>query len=306
MDYSAAAWAFDWAPPYENAIDAIAEVGCKGVELRIRTREELNEYYTDERNTALRAQMDRLGLKLTNLNFTPEGASNVCAEERAQAVADFRRVAAIAKQLDAALITVAASYPFDQKHIDEHYKPSMQIWTTPVPENADFAQNYTDYLTTLHQFAAICRESGFKLAVETVPLTWARNTDAILRLLEKLGEENVGVTYDVANITMSGELAEIFVYRLNKRIFNVQMADNHGVNNAHWRPGKGKNDFNALVRALDDVGYQGAICLELGDAKGAGRNPAAWFEPHGDYEVLSHEHTLAMAELDRVYQEERA
>lgn len=305
MVYSAAVWAFDWAPPYEDAIKAIAETGCKGVELRIHTRDELQSYYTDERCEVLRKLMQDKGLVLTNLNFTPEGASGVGVDARAQAITDFRRVAELAKKLGTGLVTVAASYPFDIKPIDEHYKPSMQIWSVPVPAGADFNKNYADYLDTLRGFAAVCKETGLKMAIETIPLSWARNTDAILRLLEKLGEDNVGVSYDVANITMSGDLAEIFTYRLNKRIFNVQMADNHGVNNAHWRPGKGKNDFNALVRALDDVGYRGPVCLELGDAKGAGRNPAAWYEPHGDHKTLIYEHKLAIAELDRVYQEER-
>lgn len=306
MVYSAAVWAFDWTPPYEDAIKSIAKTGCKGVELRIHTREELQSYDTQARSDALKALLRDEGLSLTNLHFTPAGASSTVAAARAQAVSDFRHVAELAKKLGTGLVTVAASYPFDVQPMDEHYKPSMQIWSVPVPAGADFNQNYADYLDTLRGFAAICKDAGLKLAIETIPLSWARNTDAILRLLEKLGDDNVGVCYDVANISMSGDLAEIFAYRLNKRIFHVQMADNHGVNNAHWRPGKGKNDFNALVRALDDVGYQGAVSLELSDAKGAGRNPAAWYEPHGDHKTLIAEHKLAIAELDRVYQEERA
>lgn len=304
MVYSAAVWAFDWAPPYENAIASIAKTGCKGVELRIRTREELAQYYTDERVSALKAQLAQTGLALTALNVTPQGASSVDKSEREQAVRDFRRAADIAEALGAKLITVAASYPFDVEIIDEHYKPSMQIWEVKLPDNPDFAQNYEDYLDTLHQFAAVCREKGMKLAIENQPTSWARNTDAVLRLLEKLGEDNVGVTYDVANLTMVGELAEIFAYRVNKHIFNVQLADNHGLSNVHWRPGKGKNDFNALMRALADVGYDGPYCLELGDAKGAARNPAAWYEPFGDHDTLVHEHELAIAEMERVCREE--
>ena len=302
MVFSAAAWAFDWAPPCENAIRAIAGLGFAGVELRIQGRKEL-AYYSDETNAVLRELMDGK-LALTNLNFTPEGASSPDREARQAAVQDFARVAEVAKQLRAELITLGPSYPYEAVATDEHYKPSMQVWNTALPADADLVRNYEEYLDTLRSFAGICRKEGLRLAVETVPNAWVRNTDAALRLLEKPGLEDVGITYDVANISMIGDIGEICVYRLNKRIYNVQMADNHGVNNAHWRPGKGKNDFGAIVRALADVGYQGPVCLELTDAEGAGRSPAALYDAHGDYEKLSRSHRLAVAELERIYREE--
>ena len=37
MVYSAAVWAFDWAPPYENAIASIAKTGCKSLHSIIPT-----------------------------------------------------------------------------------------------------------------------------------------------------------------------------------------------------------------------------------------------------------------------------
>lgn len=303
MVYSAAAWAFDWEPPCVDAINAIAGLDFQGVELRIQGREEL-KYYNDETNKSLRALMDSKDLRLTNLNFTPEGASSPIAEERALAVKDFEAVITAATQLGTQLITLGPSYPGEMTCVDEHYRPSMQVWNMDIPDGLDLVKNYEEYLDTVRSFASLCREHGLKLAIETVPYAWARNTDAVLRLLEQPGLEDVGVTYDVANISMIGEVAEIFVYRLNSRIYNVQMADNHGANNVHWRPGKGKNDFNAIVRALDDVGYKGCVCLELSDAEGAGRSPRGLYDPHGNYEKLCRSHRLAVAELERIYCEE--
>lgn len=303
MVYSAAAWAFDWDPPYTDAINTIADLGFKGIELRIQGSKDL-EYYSDKTNRELRKLMDSRGLTLTNLNYTPGGASSPKAEERKAAVKDFETVITAAKQLGAELITLGPSYPGDVSCTDEHYRPSMQIWNMDIPDELDMIKNYEEYLDTLRRFADLCRKNDLKLAVETVPYSWARNTDAVLRLLEKPGLEDVGVTYDVANISMIGEVAELFVYRVNKRICNVQMADNHGINNVHWRPGKGKNNFNAIVRALHDVGYNGPVCLELSDAEGAGRSPRGLYDPHGNYEKLCRSHKLAVSELDRIYCEE--
>lgn len=306
MVFSAAAWSFDWDPPYDKAINAIADLGFAGVELRIKAVAEVDSYYTGSVCAGLKALMEQRGLALTNVVVQPTGASSRDGGARRKAVEDFCRMAAVCAALGTPLITVGGSYPFDLPFTDDHLKPSMQVWNQDVPGDWDFEENFEGYLATLRQFAAICEEKGMKMALETVPSAWVRNTDAALRLLEKLGVEGVGITYDVANISMVGELPEIFAHRLNKRLFNVQMADNHGLSAAHWRPGKGKNDFGALVRALKDFGYDGPVCLELSDTRGAAGNPALCYEAHGDYEKLAYEHKLALAEMGRVCQEEGA
>ena len=50
---------------------------------------------------------------------------------------------------------------------------------------------------------------------------------------------------------------------------NTHFSDNDGHTNAHWRPGRGKIDWVAILAALEAIGYAGPITLELEDAPGA-------------------------------------
>ena len=58
------------------------------------------------------------------------------------------------------------------------------------------------------------------------------------------------------------------VYELGDRIFHTHFSDNDGQTNAHWRPGKGKIDWSATLVALNDIGYDGVISIELEDVPG--------------------------------------
>jgi sugar phosphate isomerase/epimerase len=55
---------------------------------------------------------------------------------------------------------------------------------------------------------------------------------------------------------------------LGPRVFHCHFSDNDAVTNAHWRPGRGKIDWRAVLMALRDVGFDGTISIELEDVPG--------------------------------------
>jgi sugar phosphate isomerase/epimerase len=89
------------------------------------------------------------------------------------------------------------------------------------------------------------------------------------RLIERTGAANLGINFDPSHMFPSGEMPHFAAHVLKGRIFNTHLSDNEGHTNAHWRPGKGKIDWPALLQAFVDVGYQGPLTLELEDAPGA-------------------------------------
>ena len=53
------------------------------------------------------------------------------------------------------------------------------------------------------------------------------------------------------------------------RVFSaLDLSDNDGQTDAHWRPGKGKIDWAGLLAALQDIGYAGVLSIELEDVPG--------------------------------------
>jgi sugar phosphate isomerase/epimerase len=108
-----------------------------------------------------------------------------------------------------------------------------------------------------------------RIALEPHPYRWVNSAQSVLRLMERTGASNLGLNLDPSHLFPSGDLPHYTVYLLGTHIYHTHFSDNDGQSNAHWRPGKGKIDWTALLRALSDVGYDDAISLELEDVPGA-------------------------------------
>jgi sugar phosphate isomerase/epimerase len=65
-----------------------------------------------------------------------------------------------------------------------------------------------------------------------------------------------------------GELSEMVIYEVGDRVFHTHLSDNDGTSNVHWRPGKGKIDWRAVLQALQAVGYDYVLSIELEDVPG--------------------------------------
>jgi sugar phosphate isomerase/epimerase len=93
----------------------------------------------------------------------------------------------------------------------------------------------------------------------------------MLRLIEHTGADNLGMNVDPSHLFPGGEVPHYTIYMLGSKVFHTHCSDNDGQSNAHWRPGKGKVDWSAFLRALRDVGYDGVLSIELEDVPGSGK-----------------------------------
>jgi sugar phosphate isomerase/epimerase len=107
---------------------------------------------------------------------------------------------------------------------------------------------------------------------------------SMLRLIEQVQSPALGMNLDPSHLFPLGELPHAVVYQLRERIMHCHFSDNDGLTNVHWRPGKGKIDWEALLRALNEVGYDGIISIELEDVPGVSRGRAA---QHGGYSAAA-------------------
>ena len=90
-----------------------------------------------------------------------------------------------------------------------------------------------------------------------------------LEFIRQIGHENLYLLYDSGHIQMSGEDPEAVIANAGDRLGYVHLDDNDGVSDLHWSLLDGVMTDESLVtilRALDAVGYQGALSLELSPA----------------------------------------
>jgi sugar phosphate isomerase/epimerase len=178
------------------------------------------------------------------------------------AVEHFRRAAAVVLALGTDIINTVAPYPGDIVVPPLTTRPLAQIWTAEVPAGLDWAANWGHYVEVTQRLCAICTDLGLRHALESHPYRWVCGAVSLLRLMDHVGSPALGVNLAPSHLFPTGDLPRVAAYQLAGRVWHTHLSDNDGTTNAHWRPGKGKIDWGALLQALQETGYQGTLSIE--------------------------------------------
>ncbi len=291
MYLGATTWTFSWAPPYDKALESIAALGLHGAELTVWGEDFIRDYYTAETNRNLASLADGLGLSLMSLFCIPTGMASDDAAVRQGAVDQFKRVLDVASQLGIDKVIALPPNPFDIDIQVMLGKATSQEWTVDFPKG-DWKQNWLDVVEVLGKFAEECESRNMRVALEPHPHRMMHNAAGMLRIIDAIDSPAIGLNLDPSHLFPSGELPNAVAHEVGDRIFHTHLSDNDGQTNAHWRPGKGKVDWRAFLRALVDIGYDGPLSLELEDVPGAAGYPGFNRSPDSTPEIVT-QHELA-------------
>ncbi len=280
MRFGASVWPFKWDAPYDDGIKRIARLGFKAVELIAWNRASLDEYYTPQTIKHLKGLLNDEGLMLSEFVSTPKGMASPNKNERDAAVEHFKRAVEVGVELGTGIMNSVSSYPFEIPAPHITVLPHVQMFQVNYPQGLDWQQNWLDYVDVIRRCTAICEDAGIKFALEPHPHRYMTSAASMLRLIDHVQSPALGMNMDPSHLFPLGELPNAVVYQLGSRIFHCHFSDNDGLTNVHWRTGKGKIDWEALMVALKDVGFDGVISIELEDVPGVSRGRAA---QHGGY-----------------------
>ncbi len=111
------------------------------------------------------------------------------------------------------------------------------------------------------RLAGVAAACDMQIAVEDLPRTClCRNSAEMLDLLS--ADPSLRTCFDT-NHLLSEDPAD-FVRKVGNKIVTTHVSDCDFLNERHWYPGEGKIDWPALMRALEEVGYQGPFIYEIG------------------------------------------
>ncbi len=220
----------------------------------------------------VRALCDRHGVGLSGLGYYPNVLSGD-AEEAQQAQEHLRKVIAAAPLLG--LKNVNTFIGADHRlPLAENFARFKQVW----PDIVKLAEDHGVYLGIENcpmLFSADEWPSGKNLAHS--PAVWRRMFDAI-------PSGHFGLNYDPSHMVlqMMDYVAPIYDFRdklfhlhakdmrIERNTLNAEGILSLGQTRPGWStpklPGLGDVNWNRLVSALTDVGYRGAICVEVEDA----------------------------------------
>ncbi len=222
--------------------------------------------FTPAKADEINALCDKYGVAISGLGYYPNPLS-ADADEAQVAGEHLRRVMDAAQTLGLRNVnTFVGADP--RQHVDDNIARFEQVW----PELIRYAEQ-RDILVGIENCPMLFTydewPSGKNLAY--APAIWRR-------MFEAIPSPHFGLNYDPSHLVwlMCDYIAPI--YEFGERFFHAHAKDMRveqkkldqvGVLGLGWStpkvPGLGDVDWNRFVSALTDVGYQGALCVEVED-----------------------------------------
>lgn len=129
----------------------------------------------------------------------------------------------------------------------------------PIDEN-DRTKRMECAKNSLNILATYTKERGAVLCVEDLPRTClGRDSSDILELIS--ANENLRVCFDTNHLL--GEENIDFIRKVGDKIITLHVSDYDRVNERHWLPGEGINDWQQIILELNKIGYSGAWLYEI-------------------------------------------
>lgn len=155
----------------------------------------------------------------------------------------------------------------------------------PVPESM-IADGFKFFADCWNPILDVFKECGVRFALEVHPTEIAFDLYTAERALEALGNRpEFGFNFDPSHFHWQGVDPVEFIYRFPDRIYHCHIKDaitclngrsgilashlNFGDHRRGWdfrSPGRGGVNFEDIIRALNDVGYEGPLSVEWEDS----------------------------------------
>jgi sugar phosphate isomerase/epimerase len=115
----------------------------------------------------------------------------------------------------------------------------------------------------IEQLLRVAERLDQRLYLESHPQTPISNVDRIEAFLNRVGHERLKVAYDVSNAEFISEDQVDAIHRLAPWLGQVHLSDGTSTRWRHDRIGLGTVNFEAILQALADVGFEGVKLLEI-------------------------------------------
>jgi len=281
MQIGCAAWVFTaprYNPPYEEAIDAVGEIGFETIELILYHAEDLDEYWTPSRIEAIQRQLDSYKLRLSEFALYQDAISHIVSldsDERKRALETFDRGAALAKTLGSPLVNMVGQWPIGMtapipyvpSYVHPYvpgigrFQPKLRM---SLPEGFDWAELWETYVASIRTCTEIARSHGLRFALEGHAHVMVPHTDSFLRLWDHVQDDALGFNFDTSWQFIQREYLPWSIHKLGQKLLHVHVRDADGLICYNLAPGMGVIDWHGLIQALREIGYDGALSLELG------------------------------------------
>ena len=266
-----------------SALREMADLGFRYVELEGASADD-NLLQVYEQRHAIKGLCDELGLKVVNFCPVIPELVSLDGATRAKAHELFGVALELATFFQSATIQ-ADSYTPPLKFVGEQpYKEMLDYgieFRIEIDPDFVWEEQWRVLVDTFKWCAREARRFGLPFCLEPRVGEIVSNTDALLRLMDHVGEENFGAVLDTAHQHAQKEILPLSVEKLGSRIMYLHVADNDAKVNEHKALGEGTVDWEGVFTALKKHHFAGYVAIDIGrlpDMDAAMRRSIAFLE----------------------------
>jgi sugar phosphate isomerase/epimerase len=126
------------------------------------------------------------------------------------------------------------------------------------------AEQWQTAVRNVRELGKVAGDLGLQIALELEPfrLSLVNNVDSMSRFLDEVNHPAVKANIDVSHLQLSRTPATELA-RLRGKAIHVHLSDCDGKVHGDLPPGRGVVDFPPYLRAIKDLGIDGAVSIEL-------------------------------------------
>lgn len=235
----------------------LLEIGAHGFDaVQVSATRTHFDYHSESAVADLQQWLAEAGLALQSVHApigegftagrwsTPLTLSSADRDARAHAVDEAERALHIARRI-----------PF--KVLVAHLGVPRWAPTAAADNSRDAARR------SIEELAALAAPLGVRVAVEVFPNELSR-TGSLVHFVERvIDAADVGICLDVGHAHLEGDVGDA-IETVSEHLIAVEVHDNQGRTDDHLVPFEGTIDWAAALTAVQKVGYDGTLMMELG------------------------------------------
>jgi len=140
------------------------------------------------------------------------------------------------------------------------FHPGLHSSTAYFHPGLDWKLN----IQSTRELLETARQLDIEIAIENIfdPSPFLlKSVDDFMRFYEELRSDAPGLAFDIGHAYISNQVAE-FIERLSSRIVHIHAHDNDGTSDSHKGIGYGGINWDWVINALKEAGYEGFIIVE--------------------------------------------
>ena len=252
-------------PDTYRAVEEMAALGFTAIELEGVREDNLRAIHGKRQE--LKQRCDDLGLRV--VSFCP-ALPELVHLEKAQRV----------HALDLFKLAVETATFFGCQMIQTNsYIPPLEfVGESPYREAIHFGKRFQvkvdpafrwnevwDWLVdSIGACADEAERAGLKFCLEPRVGEMVSNTDALLRLMDAVDNDNFGAVVDTGHQHAQKEILPLSIEKLGNRVYCLHASDNDGQTNQHLALGRGTVDWDGVFLALKKHGFSGYVAVDVG------------------------------------------